>query len=257
MGWLQNWRRQHRLKHQAIAPGLWEDVAASLPLFEGLAADELDRLRELASLFLLEKSLEPMRGLTLSERMKIVVAAQAVLPVLNLGIDSYDHWTSLVLYPDEFVTRHEWVDEDGLVHARRDILSGEAWERGPLVLSWADVVEAPEIDGYNPVIHECAHKLDLLNGSANGMPPLHAGMDAAVWRQVFSTAYDDMVRRVDSGEETLIDTYATESPAEFFAVLSEHFFEIPHVLLAECPEVYQQMVLFYRQQPAGRLSAIR
>ncbi len=253
MGWIQNWRRRRILEHQVIPPGDWSAVVASLPLLTGLGVDEIERLRELATVFLHEKSLEPVQGLELTSHMRLVVAAQAVLPVLNLGIGGYDHWTSLVLYPDEFVTRQEWVDEDGLVHARRDILSGEAWERGPMVLSWADVAAAPEIDGYNPVIHECAHKLDLLNGSANGLPPLHAGMDGEEWRTVFSRAYDDLTRRVDAGLGTLIDPYATESPAEFFAVTSEHFFETPHVLLAEYPEVYRLLTLFYRQEPARRI----
>lgn len=225
-----------------------------MPLLAGMQDEEIERLRDLATLFLHEKSLEPVQGLELSPEMPLVLAAQAVLPILNLGIGSYDGWQSLVLYPGEFVTRREWMDDDGLVHARRDILSGEAWERGPMVLSWADVAASPELDGYNAVIHECAHKLDLRNGTANGLPPLHAGMDGRAWRDIFSRAYDDMVRRVDAGEDTPIDPYATEAPGEFFAVLSEHFFETPHLLLAEYPEVYRQMALFYRQEPARRLS---
>ncbi len=255
MGWIRNWRRRRVLEQQAILPQAWDGVVAGLPLLGGLSQDEIVRLRELATLFLHEKSLEPVQGLELDDRMKRVVAAQAVLPILNLGIDSYHQWQSLVLYPDEFVTRQEWMDEDGLVHARRDILSGEAWERGPMVLSWADVAAAPEIDGYNPVIHECAHKLDLLNGSANGMPPLHAGMDAEAWRDVFSAAYEDLCHHVDARRETAVDPYAAESPAEFFAVTSEHFFETPHALMRAYPEVYRQLASFYRQDPAGRIPA--
>lgn len=254
MGWFREWRRRRVLKYRAILPEAWFAATASMPVLQGLSAEERERLRALATLFLSEKSLEPVQGLELTKKMALIVAAQAVLPILNLGIDSYDQWHSLVLYPDEFITRREWTDEHGLVHARRDILSGEAWERGPMVLSWADVAEAPVIDGYNPVIHECAHKLDLLNGDANGMPPLHAGMNSRAWREVFEAAYEDLCRRADAGLQTAVDPYATESPAECFAVMSEHFFETPHALRAAYPEVYAQLALFYRQSPVTRIA---
>lgn len=236
-----------------IGRDAWGATVAAMPLLFGLRDDEIDRLRGLATIFLHEKSLEPVRGLDMTDEMRLVLAAQAALPILNLGIDSYDGWYSLVLYPEEFITQHEWMDEDGLMHTRRDFLSGEAWDRGPMVLSWSDVSVSPELDGYNAVIHECAHKLDLRNGTANGLPPLHAGMDGGLWKEVFSAAYEDMVQRVHSGEATPLDPYSTESPAEFFAVMSEQFFETPRLLLSEYPEVYRQLVMFYRQDPVSRL----
>ena len=255
MGIIRNWRRRRILERYAIPPPAWRGVVDALPVLAGLDAAEIDRMRALATLFLSEKSLEPVQDLRLTDAMRWTVAAHAVLPILNLGIGWYDDWHSLVLYPGEFVTRHEWMDEEGLVHTRREILSGEAWERGPMVLSWADVATAGALDGYNPVIHECAHKLDLRNGTANGQPPLHAGMDYREWRDVFSAAFDDLIRRVDEGEETPLDPYATDAPGEFFAVMSEHFFETPHMLMREYPGVYRQLALFYRQDPAARLSS--
>lgn len=253
MGIIRNWRRRRILERHAIPLLAWRAVVESLPLLAGLDAAEIERLRVLATLFLYEKSLEPVQGLRLTEVMRWTVAAHAVLPILNLGIDWYDGWRSLVLYPGEFVTRHEWMDEAGLVHAQREVLSGEAWERGPMVLSWADVAAAEALDGYNPVIHECAHKLDLRNGSANGQPPLHAGMDYQEWHDVCRAAFDDLSRRAGAGRESPLDPYAAESPGEFFAVMSEHFFETPHLLKREYPEVYRQLSLFYRQDPVARL----
>lgn len=241
------------LEKHGIDRHAWWGTVDDLPLLAGLRDEEIERLRELATLFLHEKSLEPVQGLALTERMRLVLAAQAVLPVLNLGIGSYDGWRSLVLYPDEFVTRREWMDEAGLVHTRHDILSGEAWERGPMVLSWADVAASPALDGYNAVIHECAHKLDLRDGTANGLPPLHAGMDGLAWRNIFSAAFDAMSLQVTAGVETPLDPYAVEAPGEFFAVMSEHFFETPHLLREVFPDVYHQLVLFYRQEPAQRI----
>lgn len=133
-------------------------------------------------------------------------------------------------------------------------MSGEAWEQGPVILSWADVEAGHQRDGFNVVIHELAHKLDMLDGSANGHPPLHAGMSDSRWARVFTNAYRDMVRRVDGGEDTTLDPYATESPAEFFAVVSEAFFELPRLLADEYPDVYGHLRDFYRQDPIRRLN---
>ena len=253
MSFIRDWRRRRMLERRAIPPSDWRAVTRAMPLLAGLDDDEVERLRVLASVFLDEKSLEPVQGLRLTDPMRWMLAAYAALPVLNLGIDWYGGWRSLVLYPGEFVASHEWTDEGGLVHQRREVLSGEAWERGPMVLSWEDVAAAGVLDGYNPVIHECAHKLDLRNGDANGQPPLHAGMERQAWRDVFSAAFVDLTARVDRGEETPLDPYATESPGEFFAVMSEHFFETPHLLMGQYPEVYRQLSLFYLQDPAARL----
>ena len=185
MGFFNNWRRKRILKQHPIALGNWQATVANLPLLAGLTATELDHLRELATLFLHEKSLEAVQGLDLSYAMRLDLAAQAVLPILNLGMDWYDGWVSVVLYPNEFASRQEWTDEAGVVHARREIRSGEAWEHGPVVLSWADVAASGNNDGYNAVIHEMAHKLDMSNGAMDGCPRLHRGMRAADWRAAF------------------------------------------------------------------------
>jgi hypothetical protein len=253
MSLFKNWRRKRHLQHRLIPHDAWHAAVEKLPLLQGLDSAELVRLRELASLFLHEKSLEPVQGLKLTDAMRLMLAAQAALPILHLGINWYDGWQSLVLYPDEFVTRQQWADEAGLVHSRREIRIGEAWERGPVVLSWADVAASGNRDGYNCVIHELAHKLDYSNGAMDGCPALHNGMRVRDWRLAFEPAFEDMRRRVERGEEMALDPYAAEAPEEFFAVMSEHFFETPHLLTAEYPAVYEQLRQFYRQDPAARL----
>lgn len=250
----KNWRRRRFLQRHPIPQADWHAAIARLPVLGGLSAEELERLRLLAALFLHEKSLEPVQGLQLSDAMRLVLAAQATLPILHLGIEWYDGWRSVVLYPDEFVNRQEWTDENGLVHSRREIRSGEAWERGPVVLSWADVAASGNCEGYNAVIHELAHKLDYSNGAVDGCPALHRGMRVRDWRAAFEPAFADLCRRVERGEDTALDAYATESPEEFFAVMSEHFFETPRLLIGEYPRVYDQLRAFYRQDPAARLS---
>ena len=148
--------------------------------------------------------------------------------------------------PAEFVPRHQYVDESGVVHQGDQSYAGEAWLQGPVILSWADIAASEYPDGVNVVIHEFAHKLDMLNGQANGFPPLHRGMSREAWSQIFSSAYEDFCARVDHDEDTVIDPYASESPGEFFAVLSEVFFELPEVVQDEYPQVYEQLAQFYR-----------
>jgi len=127
-------------------------------------------------------------------------------------------------------------------------MAGEAWGRGPVILSWADVLSGKK-PGHNVVIHEMAHKLDMLNGDANGFPPLHRRMDRRVWSRVFSSAWDRLQEEQRNGAELPIDPYALESPAEFFAVASEQFFEAPANLREHLPDVYRQLEQFYRQHP--------
>ena len=185
--------------------------------------------------------------------MRLLIALQACLPILHLGLDWYEGWYAVIVYPGEFVPKREWIDDDGVVWSSAEPMSGEAWEQGPIILSWADVEAGRERDGYNVVIHELAHKLDMRDGAANGCPPLHRSMSHSAWAEAFGHAYRDLSRRVEAGEDTTIDPYATASPAELFAVCSEVFFELPHLLANEYPAVYGQLSEVCRQVPAQRL----
>lgn len=249
----KNWRRKRLLKRAELPPEEWRRVLVALPLLRGLPPDEERRLHDLVLLFLHEKQFVPAGGLDLTPEMELWVAVQACLPIMNLGLDCYEGWVSVIVYPGEFVPNHEYMDEAGVVHVMRDVRIGESWERGPMVLSWVDVSVSGEEDGVNVVIHECAHKLDMLNGGeVNGFPPLHGDMEAAEWSRVFGAAYDHFCAQVDAGEDTGLDPYAAESPGEFFAVASEAFFETPHVLVGDYPEMYRQLAAFYRQDPFVR-----
>ncbi|HEX6735070.1 MAG TPA: M90 family metallopeptidase, partial [Azonexus sp.] len=222
---LFDWLRRERAK--PIPPALWQRTVAAQPFLAALDAAEQARLKALAEAFLGEKEFTAAGGLVLSDEICVAIAAQGCLPILNLGLAAYRDWVGIVVYPDEFVVPREIHDDDGVVHEYADVLSGEAWPGGPLVVSWHDVQMAG--DGYNVVIHEFAHKLDMLNGEADGMPALHSGIAAADWEETLLAAYDDFCERVDAGEETRIDPYASDDPAEFFAVLSESFFDQPAV----------------------------
>lgn len=253
MSWFGRWRRARILERYAIPREAFDAAVSRLPVLYGLDASEQTRLREAASLFIHGKTFSAAGGAEVDAATQHAIALQACLLTLNLAEDSYRGWSEIILYPEAFLRDFEETDEAGVVHRSRDILAGEAWHGGPLVLSLADVATSGYADGVNVVLHEFAHKLDMLNGDSNGFPPLHRGMDAAAWARDFSAGYDDLCARVDAGEYTAIDPYATTNPAEFFAVLTEVFFETPSLLDAEYPAIYRQLQQFYRQHPLTRL----
>ncbi len=254
-----------------IDEGLWESATIPYLFMRGLAPADDERLRAMAGRFLARKHFSGTHGLELTPFMRVQVAAQASILVLELGIEWFDGWTDIIVYPGQFAPEREVVDEAGVVHLVNDPMAGEAWLGGPVILSYEDVAmtsdEAERVAGYNVVIHEFAHKLDMLNGDPNGCPPLHAGMPLAAWRRAFSEAYGDFCKRVedadarapDDGGEALdalpIDPYAAENPGEFFAVVSEAYFETPEWLQPAYPAVYEQLKQFYRQDPLARLAA--
>jgi len=248
-------RRKKILRDFPLAQAAWRKVLQDHAILAGLAEDEALRLRELSTLFLREKIFEPVQGLALSEAMRLSIAAQCCLPAMNLGPDWLDGWRTVVVYPGAFIRPRGQFDDYGVMHEWEEAITGEAWELGPLILSWADVEASGHGEGYNVAIHEIAHKLDLRNGEVDGFPPLHRNMDRQVWNTAFSAAFDDLNRRLDEGEDTAIDPYAAEEPGEFFAVLSEYFFEQPDVVEEEYPAVYRQLAAFYRQDPLARLRA--
>lgn len=250
---ITKWWNGTGTKTESVAAEDWRAACRALPLLRGLNADEKQRLQTLVTGFLADKVFEGARGFEITSRIRLVIALQACLPILELGLDWYEGWTAIIVYPAGFAPERVYVDEFGIEHEVREELSGEAWQRGPVVLSWEDAAFAGGEDGYNPVIHEFAHKLDMLNGEDNGFPPLHADMDQAGWTAAFSEAYDDFVRRCEAGEYIGIDDYAATSPGEFFAVISELFFERPDRLQAHYPSVCAQLRLFYRQDPLARL----
>jgi Mlc titration factor MtfA (ptsG expression regulator) len=220
---------------------LWTRATAGLSFLP-----KTEKLRELVLLFLAEKEFTGAHGLELTDEMRVSIAAQACLPILELGLDWYRGWRGIVVYPGDFRVRRTEVDEDGVVHEWDDELAGEAMPGGPVVISWDAAAHDIHI---NVVIHEFAHKLDMLNGSADGVPPLHVGMQRATWVQVFQKAYEGFCDALERGRDTWLDPYAAEHVSEFFAVMSEAFFREPRETRRRYPDVYEQLKLFYRQDP--------
>jgi len=253
MGFLREWRRKRTLKNARLDEDLWRRVYGRLSFLRGLSDDEAARLRDLVVLFLAEKEMHGAHGFELTDEIRLAIATQACLPILNLGLSVYDGWVGIIVYPGQFRVVKEEVDEDGVVHVYEDAQAGEAWPGGPVVLSWEDVGLSGA--GYNVVIHEFAHKIHLDGPGDDDFPDPGEGMDAKKWRDTLDAAYDRFCAEVDSGRPVLVDDYAAEHPSEFFAVMSEAFFTDSAVLARDYPALYEQLAEFYRQDPAGRLPA--
>ena len=265
-GWL---RRAAAPAAVRIETALWSRATAPWLFMRGLSAEESERLRGLCERFIARKHFSGAHGLEVTDVMQVEIAAQACILVLELGEAWYEGWSDIIVYPSQFAPERQVVDEAGVVHHTQDAMAGEAWLGGPVILSYEDVAmagdEALRVAGYNVVIHEFAHKLDMRNGEPNGFPPLHGGMSAAAWKRAFSEGFDDFCRRVDAADRLPparaqaaldalpLDPYASDSPAEYFAVGSEAFFETPERLADGYPAVYEQLRLFYRQDPLARL----
>jgi hypothetical protein len=248
-------RIRYILHRYPIPHALWFEFAETLPVLQGLTAVEKAHLRELATLFLREKNLIGAQGLTVTDHMRVSIASQACLPVLRLGLSCLSGWTDIIVYPEAFRISRDTTDSAGVVHRQEKVLSGECWSRGPIVLSWGDIEQdiREYHSGRNVVIHEIAHKLDGLNGSTNGYPPLHYQMSVPQWTAAMSAAYEDILQRLEHKQCMIINSYAASSPAEFFAVISEYFFCSPEVLYRHFADVYRQLQLYYRQDPFRRL----
>lgn len=240
--WLDRLRGHERRPRRSIPEALWNEALGYCPFLQAFAAAELDRLRELTALFMEDKEFHGAQGLHITDTMAVTIALQACLPVLHFGPGAqplrwYDDFVGIVVHPDEVLARREFMDEDGVVHEYHEPLAGEAMPDGPVMLSWKDVATASSETGYNVVIHEFVHKLDLRDGRADGCPPLSAGFmglnDARAARQYWQArlhaACEDFQESVIKAERfgtepTWLDPYGAEAIDEFFAVASEAYF---------------------------------
>lgn len=248
-----DWKLLPRSRRPALAGADWSRALATSRYAQALAPADRRRLRALVEAFLRAKTFDGAAGFEPTPAMRAVVALKACVPVLDLGLDWYDDWSEIVIYPGDFRVRDEFTDEIGVVHRETRDLCGQSMARGPMVLSWESIEEERDLPDRDVVIHECAHKLDILNGDANGFPPLHADMRVGAWTRAFAPAFERLAAEVDAGVDTALDPYAATDPAEFFAVASETFFTEPGIVHADFPDVYAQLVAWYRQDPRALL----
>lgn len=252
----RSWQRRREdaaVQRRAIPDDLWKRTLVRYPFLQRRDASDRDELRRLTSLFLDRKEFSAAGGLKLSDAMVVAIAAQAVLPVLRLGLARYDGFVGIVVHPDQVLARREVADDDGIVHSYDEPLAGEAMDGGPVMLSWRDVRAAAQgaASGYNVVIHEFAHVLDMADGLADGVPLLPPGLPLATWRATLDDEFTRFCRHVEAGEETALDPYGASGEEEFFAVASEAFFVSPEAMKEEHPALYGMLCRFYLQDPAA------
>lgn len=242
--WLRTLRSKRHAAGTAIAQDLWLATLAQLPFLQTLDVAELTALRQLAQHFLERKEFHGAAGLVIRDDMALAIAVQACLPVLWLqtpwrGVDWYDDFVGIVVYPGAVRARREMVDESGVVHQYHEELTGEAMHNGPVTLSWQDVADAGDSaqHGYNVVIHEFVHKIDMRDGAADGCPPLPAGFMGSgsataartAWHETLHAhflAFGDQLSLAERFGATMpwLDAYGATSLDEFFAVASEAYF---------------------------------
>jgi len=253
LGRLRERRDDAAVARRPIPDDLWKRTLGRYPFLKRRDPATAATLRRLTSLFLDRKEFSAQPGVRLTDHVAVAVAAQACLPVLRLGLEAYDGFVGIVLHPDQVVARRSTVDEDGVVHEYDELLSGEAMEGGPVMLSWQDVRAAGRsaADAYNVVIHEFAHVLDMADGVADGVPLLPHDLPRSEWVEVLEADYEAFCLRVDAEEDTALDPYGAQSPDEFFAVASEAFFVAPEAMKKEHPVLYGVFVRYYRQDPAA------
>jgi len=248
------WRR---LRAYLTPPPLdeapWQQALAACPLAQRLDSCRQQELRRLVGVFLARKRFHALADAELSDALCTLIAMQACIPVLQQGPKALRGWRDVLVYPGEFkVKRSHHDDRTGVVTEGDDVLIGEAWERGPLVLSLADVQLdlAQPWDGYNVVAHEIAHKLDMLDGPPDGVPVLPPHIPRRQWIVAFQRAFDRLSSDVARGRDTLIDPYAAEGPDEFFAVVSELHWSQPGVLRRADGAVADLLQAYYGVSPA-------
>ena len=246
-------RRRNRLRARPF-PSEWRSIIARrVPYFRRLPADLQMQLKKHILVFLAEKPFIGCRGLVVTDEIRVTIAAQACLLILNRRTDYFPKLRQILVYPDAFVVDRVHADAFGVMQERRHALSGESWSQGQVILSWQDTLEGAAVidDGRNVVIHEFAHQLDQEAGHANGAPLLGQHARYAGWSKVLGAEFDALVRRAPAQEAPLISDYGATDPAEFFAVVTEVFFEQSQRMATEHPALYSELAGFYRVDPTS------
>ncbi|MEX1233122.1 MAG: M90 family metallopeptidase [Planctomycetaceae bacterium] len=252
--WLKYRRRRHLLAEPF--PHEWDEIlAANVRHFRDLGVEERRKLRDVMRIFIAEKNWEGCGGLELTDEIKVTIAAQACLLVLGFDDVYFDHVLSILVYPTSYVVPEKTVNQIGVETEDRSNRLGEAWYRGPVILSWEDALASGrnEAEGHNVVLHEFAHQLDMIDDrSVDGTPPLVTAELHERWTELIHEEYEQLKRDCRRREWTVLDCYGTTNIGEFFAVATESFFEEPAEVAERHPELYALFCEFYRQDPAKR-----
>lgn len=257
LGWLKE-RRRARVRETSLTDTQRAVVERRVPYYRILPLEMQRQLLGHAAVLLEEKHFEGCGGFVVTEDVKVTIAGHAAILLLNRETDYYPHCTSILVYPEPFSIDLEEEGPDGVVTVDADARSGESWDRGVVILAWDEVLYSCEsTDGFNVVLHEFAHQVDLEDGVVDGVPVLGRNEFYRRWGQVLSQSYEQLQRDVARSRRTLIDDYGASDPAEFFAVATETFFALPLALRNRHADLYSALREFYQQDPAAYLEASR
>jgi MtfA peptidase len=245
-------RRRRRLMEKTIPAGWDAILTRRVHYLSCLPQGKQDELRGIVQVFLDEKGFEGCGGLRITDEIRVTIAGYASILLLGGQSDMYPKLRTILVYPRAYVAPHSSRGPDGTVNEGMQGRSGESWSFGNIVLSWKDVLRDSMNfqEGRNVVFHEFAHQLDFESGSAQGAPILPRGATYADWARILGSEYESLIRSLESGRPSLLDKYGAANPAEFFAVATECFFLKPADLQKQHPELYSQLKLYYRQDPA-------
>ena len=226
-------------------------IQQRMPYFKQMPADLQLQLKQHIQVFIAEKDFIGCNGIKITEEIKITIAAQACLLLLNRKTDYYPKLKTILIYPSAFLKEQSQRNTDGVQYTKKVALAGESWDFGKIVLSWQDSLHGAELpnDGHNVVIHEFAHQLDQENGKANGAPILGKDQSYQCWSTIFSQQFKILQKQAAAGTPSIFDYYGATEPAEFFAVVSEVFFEKSKQLSIEHPALYRQLTTYYKVDP--------
>ena len=252
-----DWGRTHHRKEIAERPfpAAWSEILEdNVNLYAYLTEEEQERLKGILSVLVDEKTWEGCGGLEITDEIKVTIAAQAALLLLNIEHDYFENVESVLVYPTAYVSKMQRQGPGGVVEEGPSARLGEAWQTGPIVLSWFDVKSGGmnERDGHNVVLHEFAHKLDLRDGKVDGVPRLETDREYERWAEVMSAEYERLVENAEKGHATLLDDYGATNAGEFFAVATECFFEKARQMREKHPDLYGVLSCYYKQDTAER-----
>lgn len=247
------WREYKRNKVRKIPfKKEWRKIIQQrMPYFNQMPVDLQLQLKQHIQVFIAEKKFIGCNGINITDEVKVTIAAQACLLLLNRKTDYYPKLKTILVYPSAFVKKEERINADGIKHTKQVVLAGESWDIGKVVLSWEDSVHGADLpnDGHNVVIHEFAHQLDQENGRANGAPILGKNQSYQCWSEIFSPQFELLQKQAHAGIPSIFDYYGATNPAEFFAVVSEVFFEKAKQFSQEHPDLYRQLIGYYKVDP--------
>jgi Mlc titration factor MtfA (ptsG expression regulator) len=249
--WLK--RRRRDAIRRAAFPAEWRAIIAkNVPYVALLRAEDREELAGHVQIFLAEKRFEGCAGMQITDEVRVTIASQACVLLLHRQTDYYPNLVSILVYPTTYLAPAGQRTADGLVFDGPQARLGESSARGAVVLVWDSVLSgAADIhDGHNVVLHEFAHQLDQENGASDGAPVLPRRSMYVAWARVLGQEYDRLARDAHRHHRTLIDKYGATNPADFFAVVTETFFERPRRLRSMHPALYLELKQFYNQDPA-------